>query len=363
MATYKVGGRSWAIRGMLLSVVVSLATPQAAPSQVQIRSRATDINLTGRVHTQFNTTSATGKPETEFLMRRVRLAAEITISDFVSGKVEPDFGEGKLSLRDAWVRLTFSPAFRATIGQTKRPFDLFELTSSTQILVVERAGGIRGVETCSGVQGLCSFSQFTERLQYADRDIGVFMDGTAGPAAWAIAVTNGAGANKSDQNGAKSFTGRVALQAADGVTVGANVAVHDYLAPLGNDTKYATAWGADLEVGDFEGGLHVQAGAVLGDNWLNVAPTEPSSFRTAQAIVSYRGAITGSPYLNGFEPVLRLSWGDPNTDRPDDDGVLLTPGIQFHFTGRNKLAANVDVWRPATGPQEFSVKVMWYLYF
>ena len=58
-----------------------------------------------------------------------------------------------LADEDAYVRLTFGSGFRATIGQFKRPFDVFELTSSTQTLVIERAGGVDGVSACAGPGG------------------------------------------------------------------------------------------------------------------------------------------------------------------------------------------------------------------
>ncbi|MFQ6047553.1 MAG: porin [Gemmatimonadales bacterium] len=355
-------------RGSLAILLFSLALmrPERLTAQVPVHSRAQEITITGRVHTQFNTTSADGEIDSEFLMRRVRLTGELHISDFVSGKVQPDFGEGKITLKDAYLRLTFDPAFRATLGQFKRPFDLFELTSSTQILVIERAGGIRGLSTCSGPGGICSLSRFTEKLGYSDRDIGVLIDGRdpSRKFRYMLSATNGAGANKDEENDRKSFGGRAEFTPMTDLRVSGNVALHDY----SNDTtaadEYAVAFGGDLEWGNYTEGIHLKVGAVAGDNWRNLSATgDPSKFLTAQGIVSYKYALAENRFLGAVEPVARVSWGDPDTDASDDEGLLFTPGLVIHFTGRNKIALNVDVWSPSQGNTEWSLKVQSYLHF
>ena len=58
-----------------------------------------------------------------------------------------------------------------------------------------------------------------------------------------------------------------------------------------------------------------------------------------------------------------MSWGDPDRGFGADDGWLLTPGLAVHFVGRNKFAANVDVWIPATGETTWSLKMQSYRYF
>jgi len=344
------------------SGVFAAAAPVEA--QVEVKSRAVELTITGRVHTQFNSTSVSGEPASEFLLRRARLTAEIKVNDFVSGKIQPDYGEGKLSLKDAYVRLTFAPAFRATLGQFKRPFDVFELTSSTEIVVVERAGGVNGVDTCPGPGGICSFSRFTEKLQYSDRDIGVMLDGRSkdGRVSYMAAITNGTGANTTDENGTRSYSGRVAFEPLADVVVAGNVGVHDYVDPA-TGNEYAVAYGGDVEIGNFSRGFHMQAGLTVGDNWQHLVGGQPSTFVTGQGIVTYKVPIADNRFLAAVEPVGRVSWGDPNSDAIDDEGWLITPGLVFHFTGRNKIGANVDIWTPAAGDTEWSVKIQSYLHF
>jgi hypothetical protein len=340
------------------------AVTGSATAQVEVKSRAAELTITGRVHGQFNTTSVAGEPGTEFLIRRARITAELKINDFVSGKIQPDFGEGEINLKDAYVRLTFSPSFRATIGQFKRPFDLFELTSSTQILVVERAGGVRGVDACTGPGGVCTFSRLTEKLQYSDRDIGLLIDGRdpSGRFSYAASVTNGVGANTAEENGTKSYTGRIGFSPTGNITVAAHAALHDYVDPSSGN-EYATAFGGDVEVGDDGRGLHVKAGVVAGENWRNVLAGEPSDFLSTQVIVTYKLPVSDNRFVSHIEPLARVSWGDADTAVGNNDGWLFTPGFMVHFVGRNKIAANVDVWRPAVGNPEYSVKVQSYLHF
>jgi hypothetical protein len=341
---------------------LALIIVPAVSAQVRVSSQAAEIRLSGRVHTQFNTTSADGEAGSDFLIRRARFSAEVTVDEFISGKVEPEYGEGRVQLRDAYLRLSFGPGFRVTAGQFKRPFDLFELTSSTQILVIERAGDIRGVNACAGPGGVCSFSRLTERLQFADRDVGVMVEGTgrSGRLSYSAALTNGAGQNQRDENGAKSFTARARFVLADGVAVAGNLGLHDYVAPGGD--AHAAAWGGDLEVGDFQKGFHLQAGIVAGENWRNLVAGEPTTFLAFQGIVTYKSPISKSRYLQAWEPVARVSWSDPALGERADGGWLLTPGLVFHFAGRNKLAANVDFWR-SDGVAEWSLKIQSYLYF
>ncbi|MFQ5702740.1 MAG: porin [Gemmatimonadales bacterium] len=356
--------QSHTIAAALGSILLATAA-QALHAQVEFHSKALAITVTGRVHSQFATTSVDGERSSQFLIRRARLTAEVEVNEFISGKIQPDYGEGEVNLKDAYVRLEFSPTFRVTAGQFKRPFDLFELTSSTQILVIERAGGIDGLNSCSGPGGLCSLSRFTEKLQYSDRDIGVKVDGktSSGKFSYAASITNGTGANAADTNGTKSYTGRVGFSPKKGVSFGANVGVHDYVRPGTTDNDYGTAVGGDIEIGSFDSGLHIRGGVVGGDNWKKLIGTDPSTFVSTQGIVSYKAGITGSPYVTAVEPVARFSYGDPDTDAPDDDGWLFTPGFVLHFTGRNKIAANIDIWSPSAGSTELSVKVQSYLHF
>ncbi len=344
-----------------LGLIGSIA-PLAA--QTTFHTHAAEITIGGRLHTQFNTTSVAGEPGSEFLIRRARVDVLVKINAFVSGFVQPEYAGSRAYLRYAYMRLDFGPMLHATIGEIKRPFDLFTLTSSTDILVIERTGEIRGVDTCAGVGGLCSYARFMERLELATPDIGVVLDGgdRAGRVSYNLSVMNGTGTNLADENGAKSFTGRMVLAPSPNVHLGADVALHDYVKATGPNA-YAPAFGGDLEIGNFRQGLHVQAGVVAGANWLNPIAGSPSTFVTGQTIVTYKFPMHRAPYAEAIEPLARVSWGNPNTAVPQDGGLLVTPGLVWYVSGRNKLAANVDVWHPQQGATQWGLKVQSYLFF
>jgi hypothetical protein len=350
----------------LVVVLGFISQPGRAQAQVEIRSRAMRLTATGRIHAQYNTTSMPGELATQFVLRRARFVAEVRVNDVVDGKVEPDFGDGKIDLKDAYVRFNLAPAFRLKFGQFKRPFDIFQLHSSTETLIIERAGDIRGVSTCAGPGGLCAFSRFSEKLKYSDRDIGVMVDGasTSGKVSYAVSMPNGAGRNFDDENGTKSYTGRVELQPTGKLRLGGHLGIHDYVNDVTTNDEYAVAAGADIEVGDMVAGVHMHAGVLAGQNWQNLDATgDPSTFATAQIALAYKQPLTSSQVVEAIQPLGRVSWGDPDSDGADDAGWLFTPGLVLFVTGRNKIAANVDIWVPGLGGTEWSFKMQSYLHF
>ena len=336
-----------------------------AQTQLIINSHAIEIGIHGRIHSQFSSSSVAGANSTDLFTRRARLTLDIKVNDFVSGRVEPDFA-GSASLRNAWVRLTFGSGFRATIGQFKRAFDLFELTSSTRTLVIERDGRIPGLNACTGPNGTCSYGRLSNKLGFASYDVGLLIDGTdqTRKFSYSFAFTNGAGPNQADENDSKSVSGRARYEVASDVKIGANISIHDYINPVLSENKHAIGLGGDVEVGNFENGFHLQAGVIGGQNWQNLdIQGDEGTFVAAQGIVTYRAPVRNQKYVNGIEPLLRVSWAYPDTGRDRDDGVLVTPGVMVHFIGRNKIALNMDVWAPNQGDTEVSLKIQSYLYF
>jgi hypothetical protein len=136
--------------------VALLASPGFLAGQgIEISARASKLRIGGRVHSQFAHSTVDEGRAGEFFIRRARIVFDAEINELVTGRLEYDIiGD----LRDAYFRFNLDPAFRLSVGQMKRSFDLFELYSSTQISVVERAGRISGLSTCEGVGGVCSLS-------------------------------------------------------------------------------------------------------------------------------------------------------------------------------------------------------------
>jgi hypothetical protein len=348
------------IAAALTAVVVTV--PAAA--QLNVQTGRYELTMSGRVQTQFRTSSAPSARSSEFLLRRARVTVVVRAGDFIEAKIQPDFAG--FAMKDAYVRLNFDPTFTLTLGNAKRPFDLFELYSSTQIIVIERTGKIDGVADCAGVGGVCSWSQLTEKLAFSDRDVGVFVDGASGRVDYHASVTNGSGTIGGDDNGALSYTGRARFQAAQNLRVALNIAAHDYAHPDRLNDEYAVAFGGDVEWGAYgDDGAHIQAGFLLGQNWRNLdAAGDPSTFTTAQTVMGYRLPLANPGHFTAVEPLARVSWADPDKDATvGSGGWLVTPGVAFHLSGRNMMVANVDVWLPEEGDREWSLKLQSMLYF
>jgi hypothetical protein len=358
-----------------LLVAVTAAGATAVQAQdVSLGGKAT-MKIGGRFHMQYNSTSVDSAggaaiPSTEFLLRRARLTFDVTFNDLLSARIEPDYsaigGVGLLSLRDAYMRLTFGPGLRATAGQFKRPFDLFELTSSTQILVAERGGQVRGVNACGRIVTVCSYSNISAGLLYADRDLGFMLDGSLLPGRlqYAVAATNGQAMRTRETNSGKQLTGRVSVTPLEDVVLSGNVGWKDYANAATQSPERTTAWGADLEYGNFARGPHVQAGLIGGGNWRQLTPdsTGIESFFTWQVIATYRAPVRHQ-WVDGIEPTLRASWADPNLSAEDDEGWLITPGAMVHLGSRNRLYVNVDIWVPQLGDTEYAFITQLNFYF
>jgi hypothetical protein len=350
-------------------LLVSLLAAPAGAQQVRVGD-SLRVTLSGRIHVQFATTSvdsAQGAPQpaSEFVIRRAPLTFDVVVNDLVSARMEPDYstnlGAGRLTLRDAYVRLTFAPGLRATLGQFKRPLDLFQLASTTQFLVAERGGRIRGVDACGPLVAVCSYSNLAVGLLYADRDLGLMLDGEAVPhrVRYAASVTNGEPFFAQETSSGKQFTGRLSVTPIPGVTVSANGAHKDYTHPTTAAADRAIAWGGDVEFGDYDAGFHLQAGLIGGDNW-RVARSAPQdttgvvSLLAGQVITSYRQPVHGR-WVVGLEPVARASWADPNRSAARDDAWLFTPGVILHLRGRSMVYVNVDLWLPKAGDSEYAL--------
>ncbi len=336
-----------------------VGNPALSGQGLELTGHGTTLTLGARVHSLFVHSSAEGGPSAEFLVRRARLKLDLEFNELVDGRIQHDF---LLGLQDAFLRLNFDPAFRLSAGQFKRGFDLFELLSTSYISVVERAGDIRGLSTCEGPGGICSYSRFSEALQYSARDIGLRAEGQMGPVSYLATLTNGAGLNARENNDTKSVAGRAAISLSEGLTLGGGFSVHDYPREDGGGNGFGSAFATDLEVGHYlTPGPHLQAGIMSGDNW---KAGENVSFLTGQIVyMHYVPLGSDGGTVAAVEPVARISWGDPDRDRSADDGVLLTPGLMVYLQDRIRVGTSLDIWDPNQGDTELSFKIQTYLWF
>ncbi len=344
---------------VLLGMALCLASAEA--SAQEISSRAANLQVGGRLHSQYSASSV-GAAHNDFFFRRVRLTLDMGVTDFFTARIQPDFAGGKTEVQDAYVRLNFSKAFRLSMGQFKRAFDPFSLASSTDLSIIERDGRVEGVDGCAGVGGTCAYGRLTEKLGFAGRDAGIRFELSGGSVSFLGTVTNGTGINVSDDNDAKSYSGRVTLDVGSDVKVSGQYAAHDYVDDA-EQNAYAGAWSADVQFGGWRDGLLFQAAVVGGDNWKSLdAGGNEALFTAFQGVASYYVPL-GHPRYAGIEPLLRVSYADPDGDAADDGAVIITPGLMLYVQNKTKLGFNVDVFSPQTGDTEYSFKMQAFLYF
>lgn len=365
MRTFRV-----AVVGMATGLAaVVWPIPPAAAQQVRVASEGAEIAVGGRIQVQGRTSSCSGfpiegasacredVPGVDWFLNRARITLDIRVADWIEGRIEPDFGEvDEVTLKDAWGGVRLNPHAFLKIGQFKRPFDGFQLTSSTQILTIERDIDIPGVDPLRAA----SYDELTTRLALSDRDVGIQVDGEAadGRFRYWVGAFNGQGPeDNGDVNTEKQFVARGQLSTAAGtlpLDLAAAAAFTDvpFTRASGElDGEYFTAvelWG---ELGAFEPGPHLQAGLTLGENPLEdesggdpalEAGEDFASMLAWQVVGAWRFDVPGSFFVEAVEPLLRVTRADPNRDLEADAAWGFTPGVQVFFDGRNKLALNWD---------------------
>jgi hypothetical protein len=353
------------IQRVAFALLVGLGTlvQQVGAQDISIAGRAAKITIGGRFNAQYAVSSVDNSAAPIFI-RRARIQVDFQAGDFVFGRVEPDFGRGTAALQDGFVRLSFDPAFQLYLGQFKRGFTGFELASSTDLPIIERDASITGVSDCAGVSGVCTFSRLTQQLQFDGRDLGLRAEGALGSkASYVVSVTGGEGQNTNDVNAAKSPSGKLSIKPTSRLTISALGALHDFrpTTPTGStDTEYAPAYGGEVEFGTWRSGVHVMGSVVHGENWKVAARPD---FTAVQGMLSYYKSV-GKPRLAGFEPLVRVSWADPNTSAVNDGALVVTPGVGLYFIGKNWVSANLDLYSPqGTRPAERSFKMQVFLFY
>lgn len=350
----------------------------AAPAQLDAQAIELDgarINLTGRLQVQYNTSSlargngaaAGATPFSTFETRRVRLAVNFELSDWITGEIEPEFALGQVTLKNAFLDLAFDPRFGLRIGQFKKPFSALELTSSTKILPIERALRIRGLgealmadvgaepaarpfPTVNGAPLLPEEQEILRALGYTGYDLGAELYGRLGRFGYQLGAFNGNGGNRRAEPGDQGLAARVTYAPLPDrpLTLGAAASYRSFLgsggAELAEAPKHSgTAFEVDAIWGGFRRpGLQLMAEAALGNNLV-----EDQAFAGAQGIAAYFHPIAGSK-VEGIEPLFRVSYGDASRGRTGDEAWLLTPGLNLYFAGRNRLMLNWDLFSLAS---------------
>lgn len=347
----------------LLSSVTNLRA-QEEPAGPTLKSGALEVSINGRVHTQFNTTSVDEHPATELILRRVRLETVVKVNDVVSGKIQPEYAGSRVSLRDAYLLITLDPALQVLAGQAHRPFGIITQTSSNRILAAERGVRIRGVNEAWDQHNLVA------ELGYSDRDVGLQLMGAPKGAplgmSYAAGFFNGPARAEAGPENTYQLAARVAVSPFRRAKVGASWSSRDFVTAEGLpeeelELERGNAWALDVELGSYAPGAHFVGEVSYGD----FNPFVGSRFLGAQGWLAWRSGKM-SDKLSAIEPLVRVSYGDPNAnDRGDaaNGGTLITPGLNLYLGGQNRVMFNLDLWNPDTGDSQQSFKTVFQLAF
>ncbi|HET8656601.1 MAG TPA: porin [Longimicrobiaceae bacterium] len=112
------------------------------PEGVRFRTPDEAFQLRLRGYVQEDGRFVGGSPApgvSTFVLRRVRPIVEGTLYGHYDFRLMTDFGEGKVSVQDAYADVHFIPQLRVRAGKFKPPVGLERLQSATNLLFVERA--------------------------------------------------------------------------------------------------------------------------------------------------------------------------------------------------------------------------------
>jgi hypothetical protein len=350
-------------KGVLWAIVPLLASTSLHAGDVGVMTGESRLELSGRVHAQFQTTSVDGfSPSSTFSIRRARLKATYeNLSGSMTGRLQFDVGEGKAVLKDGYVDLKLSDAVRVRMGQFKKPFSLWELTSTTKIPVIERSNEILGTSNKHSANRVA-----VKDGGFAGRDIGVQVHGVSGRVEYAIGAFNGNGSNaEEDDDNGKSVGARLVMVAGN-VRVGgalSNRTVSDFTAISGADTTVSSenfqAVEADLEYGTYE--VEENGPWLIGEVQWGKNPqfgNTDTNFMGLVGVFSYNVLTPNSSLLHSVRPAVRIDFSQRNTGDDATRTTLVTPGLDIFFDSHNRLAIDLDVNVPNAGgePTEYAVR-------
>jgi len=353
--------------GAWLGVVASLLASPAA-SQVVTQGDVT-IRIVGRMHVQYNTTSVSEAeiaepgvvasiPGSTFEMRRARIGALISVGDWITGQVEPDFANRELSVRQAWIDVAFSEKLQVRMGQFKKAFSPIQLTSSLETPSIERGLRIRELTSAedradggygdpvltriAGTPVLGEEQDILGMFGYMGFDVGASVRGQQGAFGWEAGLFNGTGPDALDDTDGKAWAGRLTWKAPVEMPVRVGVSASGSERALDALTVVdGTAFAVDVEVGAFRRpGVHLLAELASGTNLVSRERFLAGQTMAAWWVPAHRQR------LEGFELTGRASWGDPDRTVAGDEGVLLSPGFNLYFGGQTRFMVNWDAYVP-----------------
>jgi len=327
-----------------------------------------NVKLNGRLQEQFyyfdNSDYAPALGTTSnFFIRRARIEARGQISENVTLYIQPSFEGGRnlsnvvttcsgtplvcrttgrsgLRLRDAWIDVRFSPeaskgGLYLRAGQEKRPYSRYELTSSNNLVSIERGAGQgllpRASNDLFSSNGFLSHDVGASiRYEYKLDDLRLVT--------LKFGAYNGQGESLNDVNNTKSLGARVTAGIWSKLDIGGSWFSHDGIVTVGSipDSAFTNyAWGVDAQWGKpGDEGLYVLGEYLDG----NDATATKNKIRGVQGLAAYNYRFKSpTSWLYAIEPAFRVDLADPNTALESDRATLITAVLGIYMSSKAQL--------------------------
>jgi hypothetical protein len=350
-----------AMPGLVLGVIGAIGSASA-------QTTYPNVKVTGRLQEQFyvfdnEPYAATVGSESNFFTRRARIEARGQISENVTVYIQPSFEGGRnlsnvvttcsgtplvcrttgrsgLRLRDAWIDVRFSPeaskgGLYLRAGQEKRPYSRYELTSSNNLVSIERGAGQgllpRASNDLFSSNGFLSHDVGASiRYEYKLDDLRLVT--------LKFGAYNGQGESLNDVNNTKSLGARVTAGIWSKLDIGGSWFSHDGIVTVGTipDSAFTNyAWGVDAQWGKpGDEGLYVLGEYLDG----NDATAAKNKIRGVQGLAAYNYRFKSpTSWLYAIEPAFRVDLADPNTALESDRATLITAVLGIYMSSKAQL--------------------------
>lgn len=331
------------LRNLTIAIAL-LAVSNLSADEVKA-SKAKSWDLSGRVQLQHvydtNAESDASRTNNGYRIRRARIQTKVSLTDFVSAKIQFDIRDNSPRLKDAEGKIKlFNKKAALRFGQFKVPVWREELRSSSKLMLVERSGA----------------AEFLADSYLSARHIGLELAGALGDnVSYAVNYSNGAGeggredAGRSkdfDTNNGKMLAARVNAKLGKVAQVGASFASNK----LGSNTESLDNSGnASVIAPDFgiylDNGVEIEGGIAFG-KWdkMLAESADDVSFQLLDITAGWTTKLnTPSESLGGIDKVglaLGFTSIDGNTDIDDNESTVIRFGPVFYFGKNTRLQIN-----------------------
>jgi len=283
-----------------------------------------NIKISGYTQLKFLANKSDGEQTSEFEIMRARLKLSGDLNkyfayNFMFGALEPPPAKDrKAEVVNAFIDVKFAPYANLRAGQFFIPFGYEGPHVITKNDMIERSD-------LTAVMN--SFAIF--------RDIGVMFFGDAEKLRYKLSLTNGAGANKRDDNSRKDVMGTVQYSLLDDLMLGFSGHLGSF-ADSGNRAFNRKRWNAHVV-------YKPNKFSLIGEFTHREQEADPAAGDFALIRSNGFYALAGYHIFDDFQTVVRYTMLDNNLDKGDDMRRCLTFGVNFFYGEHVRVAANYEV--------------------